>query len=360
MQAVIMAGGKGTRLSSITNDEIPKPMVRLNDKPILEYQVECLKRCGITEYYFIVGHLGDRIKEYFADGSRFGVHISYYEEAAPLGSAGALYYLKDVLKEDFLVVFGDIIFDIDVQKLTDFHKQKNALVTLLVHPNSHPFDSDLVVLDEECRVINFDSKNNVRDYDYRNIVNAGIYMLNEAIFDCYTEPKKMDMEKDVIFPVIQKQGNVYGYISSEYVKDVGTPERLLATEKDLVKGYVAKKNLNEPQSVIYLTMSAAQSMGLETLVSLLKEGNRSVYLMKLLDDGVQADRHLETELGNQGVYLDGYVAIETFAEEKSDASSSWILYVNGADLKELSHDAYHLFCVETESVSEFISRYLAE
>lgn len=356
MQAVIMAGGKGTRLSSITNDEIPKPMVQLNGKPILEYQLECLKRSGITEFYFIVGHLGDKIKEYFADGSRFSVHISYFAEAAPLGSAGALYYLKDVLKEDFLVVFGDVIFDIDVSKMTDFHKQKNALVTLLVHPNSHPFDSDLVVLDEERRVINFDSKNNVRDYDYRNIVNAGIYMLNEAIFDCYTEPKKMDMEKDVIFPIIQTQGNVYGYISSEYVKDVGTPERLLATEKDLSKGYVAKKNLNEPQRVIYLTTSAVERMGLETLVSLLTAGNRSVYLVKLLDDSVQADRHLETELGKQGVYLDGYVATEAFPSEVSEASRSWILFADASDLNGVDHDVYNTLCVDTDTISDFMRR----
>ena len=180
MKAVIAAGGKGTRLSSISGD-LPKPMVAIGDKPILEHQINCLKSNGITEIIILIGYLGNKIKEHFGDGHQFGVKISYIEENTPLGSGGALYYLKDIIKEDFVFILGDLLFDVDFERMIKFHKSHHAYITLFTHPNSHPFDSDLIV-EKNNRVLSIDSKNNVRDYFYHNLVNAGIYIVSNKLF----------------------------------------------------------------------------------------------------------------------------------------------------------------------------------
>jgi NDP-sugar pyrophosphorylase family protein len=122
MKTVIMAGGKGTRIASMV-DDIPKAMIQINGKPILEYQIECLKRNGLTDIVIVIGHLGHYIKDYFHDGSRFGCCISYFSEVEPLGTAGALYKL-DVLSDDFILLNGDIIFDLDFSRMINFHKEK--------------------------------------------------------------------------------------------------------------------------------------------------------------------------------------------------------------------------------------------
>ena len=119
MTAVIMAGGKGTRIRSI-NNEVPKPMIPVCGKPILEHQIARLKENGITDIILMVGYLGEVIKEYFLDGKQLGVTVSYIEEKEPLGTAGAMYLLKDRVKDDFLLLNGDIIFDIDINLLTNF------------------------------------------------------------------------------------------------------------------------------------------------------------------------------------------------------------------------------------------------
>ena len=141
MQAVIMAGGKGTRLEALTKGELPKPMVPILDKPLLEWQLEQLKRYSITKVTMIVGHLHQKIIDYFGNGSKFGCEIDYIIEEKPLGTAGAFYFLKDKLvDENFLLVFGDVFFDIDLNKMIEFHNTKNAEATLFAHTNSHPFD----------------------------------------------------------------------------------------------------------------------------------------------------------------------------------------------------------------------------
>lgn len=252
MKAVIMAGGKGTRLFSVTNDEIPKPMVTLFDKPLLLHQITTLKENGIKEFILIIGHKSEKILDYFKDGKDFDVNITYITETQPLGSAGALFYLKNTIKEDFLLVYGDILFNIDIKRMLHFHKAKNSLATLFAHPNSHPYDSDLLIIDNQNKVINFDSKNNVRDYYYDNLVNAGIFIFSDKILDYISELKKTDLEKDILFPLVKSKGEIYAYVSPEYVKDIGTPERLLITENHIKSGLVESKNLQNKQKCIFL------------------------------------------------------------------------------------------------------------
>ena len=251
--AVIMAGGKGSRLRSITNDEIPKPMVPVDGKPLLEYQVEKLKTYGIKKIVMIVGHLGEKIVDHFKDGKDFGVEIDYIFEKEPLGTAGAFYYLKDKIDaKDFMLVFGDVFFDMDFDRMEDFHFKNSALTTLLAHPNGHPYDSDLIQTDDTGRVIGFDSKHNVRDYWYDNMVNAGMYIINRKLLDLVKEPVKTDFEKDILANQVQLGANIYAYHTPEYVKDVGTVDRINATVEELKSGLIQSKNLKNKQRAIFI------------------------------------------------------------------------------------------------------------
>lgn len=330
MQAVIMAGGKGTRLVSLTKNEIPKPMVPVMGKPLLEWQIEQLKQNHITDIIMIIGHLGSKIQEYFGDGTKWGISIRYIEETEPLGTAGALYYLKELLTDSyFLLIFGDIFFEIDIARMEQFHCQNQAMATLFVHPNAHPFDSDLVSMDSNGQIEQFDSKHNIRDYWYDNCVNAGLYILNREICDRIWEPVKTDLEKNILHTLIQEKKAVYGYRSPEYVKDVGTVDRIQKTIKEIQNGYISEKCLKKPQKCIFLDRDGTinQYRGLiykeedfileECAVEAIRKINESgrlgivitnqpVVARGLCDiaDVERIHKKMSTLLGNEGVYLD--------------------------------------------------------
>jgi len=330
MQAVIMAGGKGTRLRSITNDEIPKPMAPVAGKPILQWQVEQLRDQGITEIVMIIGHLGHKIREFFQDGGSFGVNIQYIEESTPLGTAGALSMLPPMLtEENFFLVFGDVLFEIDLSRMARFHLEKQAMATLFVHPNMHPFDSDLVVCDEQGKVLKFDSKHNIRNYWYHNCVNAGFYLMNREICSLVPENTKVDLEKQLLSGLIQDGQAVYGYQSPEYIKDVGTVDRITHAEEELMSGFVSSRCLNRKQKAIFLDRDGTinkkdglvyqeEQFELETgVVEAIRKINRSGYLAVVITNQPVVARGLceikdverihmkmETLLGREGVYLD--------------------------------------------------------
>jgi D,D-heptose 1,7-bisphosphate phosphatase len=249
MQVVIQAGGKGTRVSSIASD-IPKPMIPVCGKPILEYQIECLKRNSLTEITLVVGHLGQHIKDYFGDGSRFGCNISYYTETEPLGTAGTLYKLEN-LSDDFILLNGDIIFDIDFSRMIAFHREKKAYVTLAVHPNSHPFDSALISCNSNSQVTSWLNKEDERTY-YKNQVNSGIHILSvDLIKNCPQSKEKIDLDRDMLKPSISS-GRIFAYSTPEYIKDMGTPERYAQIISDIEKGIVRQKNLSVKQKCVFL------------------------------------------------------------------------------------------------------------
>ena len=325
MRAVIMAGGKGTRLSKL-NSEIPKPMFPVMDKPILEYQIESLVRCGITDITIIVGYLKDVIIDKFRNGKNYGVNITYIEEKEPLGTAGALFYLKEE-KDDFILIFGDLILDVDFTRFMDFHKKNGAGITLFVHPNSHPHDSDVIV-SEDGLVTDILSKTNSRDFFYHNLVNAGLYCIAPRILKGIDCPSKIDLEKGIIRKLIDKR-EVYAYRSTEYVKDMGTPERLMDVVSDVKNGVVRARSLRNKQKAIFLDRDGTinEYVGflrkitdfklLPKSAQAITEINTSPFLAIVTTNqpviargeisvGELEDIHkkMETELGKQGAFLD--------------------------------------------------------
>lgn len=249
MKAVIMAGGRGTRIAEI-NSEVPKPMIPILGKPILEYQIETLRRQGFCDIVLVTGYLGHVIESYFSDGSRFGVHIEYLREETPLGTAGALFYLRGKIEEDFLLLCGDLIFDVDLMRFYRAHRERGGLATLFTHPNSHPYDSAVIVADEEGKIIGWLHKEEARGW-YKNRVNAGLHFFSPRILERFSEPKKTDLDRDVLKPLIAG-GELYAYDSPEYVCDMGTPERYYAVTEGLRSGKVAGKNLANRQRAVFL------------------------------------------------------------------------------------------------------------
>ena len=330
--AVIQAGGMGTRMLELTKDEIPKPMLPLNGKPMIQWQIENIRKYGIMEFVLIIGHLGERIEEYFGDGSRFGVRIQYIRETKPLGSAGALYYLKDMLKErSFLLIFGDVMYDIDWNRMIVFHEGKNGLATLLIHPNSHPHDSDLVIVDDEKCVIGIDSKNHVRNYWYDNCVNAGLYILSADILQHLNAAVRTDLEQDLLKPFMS-QRQVFGYQTPEYVKDAGTVSRFHVACKEQKQGIWQQKNLSNKQKCVFLDRDGTinKFCGLlndeeqfeleEGVAEAIRLLNASKYLVIVvtnqpvvargmceINDIQRIHKKMQVLLGQQGAYVDDIV-----------------------------------------------------
>ena len=325
-----MAGGKGTRLHELTRDEIPKPMAPVCGKPILEWQVECLRRNGVTKICIVTGHLGDRIQEHFGDGGRFGVSIRYFHEKTPMGTAGALAHMEEFLVDaHFLLVFGDTVFDLDIGRMEAFHSARGAKATLFVHPNSHPYDSDLIALDVEGHVVGFDSKSNERVYWYDNLVNAGLYILSKDICGAIPKRGKTDLEKDVLLKRIGRHTGIYGYVSSEYIKDAGTVDRILQVERDIENGVPHAKNLSRRQRCIFLDRDGTitQHKGLvfqpedllleELAAQAIRMINQSAFLAVVVtnqpavarglcgvEDIEEVHRKMTTLLGMEGAYVD--------------------------------------------------------
>ena len=249
MDVVIMAGGKGTRIASV-NSLVPKPMIEVAGKPVLVHQIECLKRQGFKDITLVIGHLGNIIKDRLGDGKALGVNIRYIEEKDPLGTAGALYYLRGKMCENFLLLNGDIIFDVDIARFARAHEKYGGLATVLTHPNDHPYDSGLITADHTGRVTEWLHKEDTRGW-HVNRVNAGLHMISPGLLDHITELKKTDLDRDLLRPLIA-EGKLYAYDSPEYVKDMGTPERLVEVERDIVSGKVHARNLSERQKAIFL------------------------------------------------------------------------------------------------------------
>ena len=328
VKVVIIAGGKGTRIASVATD-IPKSMIPIAGKPVVEYQIELAKRYGFTDILFLIGHLGDHIKDYFGDGSKWGVNIDYYQEQEPLGTAGALPLVKNRLTDTFFVFYGDTIMDFDMQAMLDYHNYHKAKATLFLHPNDHPYDSDLVSVDENGMVDGFFFKPHDGLSDYRNLVNAALYIFEKS-FVAYIPQGKFAMEKG-LFPLLYNDNQrIAGYVSPEYIKDMGTPDRWESVTTDVLNGTVSKRNKVNKRPAIFLDRDGVVNVEVDLLhkveqmilidgaAEAIKLINKSGYLAIIVTNQPVIARNLctfeelkrihnrmETLLGELGAYIDG-------------------------------------------------------
>lgn len=345
MKVIIMAGGKGTRIASVKSD-VPKPMIEICGKPILLWQIESLKEQGLTNITLVIGYMGHVIKNYFGDGSQFGVNISYFVEDSPLGTAGALFKMD--LQEDFLLLCGDVILDVDYQRFIEFHRANKAWASLMAHPNGHPYDSSLLVTEilppqvpggnpvDTHRVVRWMNKEDERLY-YKNRVNAGIEIISPELLKETMKhfvprhpetPDKIDLDRDVLKPCISS-GRIFAYDTPEYIKDMGTPDRYYEVEKDIQSGKVKARNLSQKQKAIFLDRDGVINKHIGFLrkseefelipgvIEGIKAINKSGYLAIVVTNQPVIARgdctwkelqhihdKMETELGKDGAFLD--------------------------------------------------------
>lgn len=247
---VIMAGGFGTRIASI-NSDVPKPMIEINGYPILYHQIENLKRYDLTDIILVVGYKADKIINYFKNGKEFGVDIRYVKEEFPLGTAGSFYFLKDMITSDYFILLnGDIMFNIDFNRFIAYFNNSNSLACICTHPNSHPFDSSLIVTDANNNVTSWLGKKDRPEF-YQNQVNAGIHILSSKLLDIVKSSVKTNLDNDILKPLVEK-GKLLAYKTPEYIKDMGTPERYYQVSDDLAKGLDVQKSLAVKQKAAFL------------------------------------------------------------------------------------------------------------
>ena len=336
MKVVIIAGGQGTRIASV-NSEIPKAMIPVCGKPIIELEVELCKRYGFTDFLFIIGHMGGQISSFFGDGSKWGVNIDYYHETQPLGTAGALGYLKEKLTEDFFVFYGDTIVDFDMDTMLKYHHEKNADATLFLHPNDHPYDSDIVQLDAEGKVLKFDNKPHPEGFISKNIVNAALFIFSPKILDKIEVGVKSHIEKHVLPRCLEAGMNLYGYVSPEYIKDMGTPDRYEAVCYDFESGKVARLNKKNPRPAIFLDRDGT----INEEVNLLNKPEQ----LKLIEGAAEAIRlinksdYLAIIVTNQPVIARNLCSIEEL--EYIHASLETILGKEGAYVNAIYYCPHH-------------------
>lgn len=340
MLTIIMAGGRGTRISEMFPD-IPKPLIPIENIPVLEREINSLRNQGFTDMILTVSHMADKIMDYFGDGSRLGVKIEYFVEETPLGNAGALYKLRERIgTEPFLLLNADAVFDVDFNRMVEFHKAHNALVTLFTHPNSHPYDSGLIIADEENRVEAWLAKEDERPTYYKNRVNAGLHVISPTVLEISGidadeigkeingKIKKADLDRQILKP-LAGTGTMFCYDSPEYVKDMGTPERFNSVVEDYKTGVVSGKNLSNKQKAIFLDRDGTinKYVGflrdidefelIDGVAEAIKKINASGYLAIVITNQPviargevtipqleEIHKKLETELGYSGAYID--------------------------------------------------------
>ncbi|MEU4299584.1 mannose-1-phosphate guanyltransferase [Kitasatospora aureofaciens] len=237
MKAVVMAGGEGTRLRPMTSS-MPKPLLPVANMPIMEHVLRLLKRHGLSDTVVTVQFLASLVKNYFGDGEELGMHLTYAHEETPLGTAGSVKNAEDALKDDsFLVISGDALTDFDLTKLIDYHRSKNALVTVCLTRVPNPLEFGITITDEEGRVERFLEKPTWGQV-FSDTVNTGIYVMEPEVFDYVAAGESVDWSSDV-FPQLLKEGKrVYGYVAEGYWEDVGTHESYGKAQADVLEGKV--------------------------------------------------------------------------------------------------------------------------
>ena len=236
MKAVIMAGGEGTRLRPVTCD-LPKPMVQVLGKPVMEYAIELLKKHGITDIAVTLHYLPDVIRGWFGDGASRGVNMQYFVEETPLGTAGSVRAARAFLNEPFVVISGDALTDIDLSQAMDFHQQHHADVTIVLKSVETPVEFGVVIAGDDGRIARFMEKPAWRDV-FSDTVNTGIYIIEPQVMDRIADGAKADFSKD-LFPALMKdQARMFGFVTEGYWCDIGNPAQYASAQFDILDGRV--------------------------------------------------------------------------------------------------------------------------
>jgi histidinol-phosphate phosphatase family protein len=311
-QLIILAGGMGTRLRARLGD-LPKPMIPIAGKPLLELQIELAKSHGFSDILIFACYRADLIEQHFGDGSRWGLHIRTIVEREPLGTAGAVLAGFDLLADDFVVMYGDTMVNVDLQRICQTHLRQQADATLLLHPNDHPLDSDLVEANAEGWVTAFHNRPHPHGRWFQNLVNAGLYVVRKAaLLPWATSQKSLDFGKDLFPAMLERNAKLLAYNSPEYIKDIGTPERYDKICAEYATGVVQRSSLGTAQRAVFLDRDG----------TLIKEvdGLRSPDQLELLPGVTEAIRELNHHgwrailVTNQPVVAKGFCTERDVAE----------------------------------------------
>ena len=241
LKAIIMAGGEGSRLRPLTCD-CPKPMLRLMGRPLMEYAIRLVQKCGISEIGATLGYLPDAVMDYFGEGERMGAQLRYYIEKTPLGTAGSVRQARDFLTERFIVLSGDGVTDFDLSAAVRFHEARGALATLVLVRSGTPQEYGMVVTDADGRIRAFHEKPGRSDV-YSEWINAGVYILEPEVLERIPENGAYDFGHD-LFPAMVAEGlGVYGYAAEGYWCDVGDVAAYLQVHADALDGKIHLEGL---------------------------------------------------------------------------------------------------------------------
>jgi mannose-1-phosphate guanylyltransferase/phosphomannomutase len=236
MQAVIMAGGEGSRLRPLTSN-VPKPMLPVANRPLMEHIIDLLRRHGITDIVATVQFLSSVIRNYFGDGSDLGVSLSYATEDVPLGTAGSVFGAQDLLNGTFIVVSGDALTDLDLTDVVEFHRSKGAAATLVLKRMSDPLEFGIVMTDDEGRIERFLEKPTWGQV-FSDTINTGIYVLEPEIFDLIPPDQPYDFSSELFPTMLDKGLPLFGYVTDAYWTDVGNTDAYLQAQQDSLSGKV--------------------------------------------------------------------------------------------------------------------------
>jgi mannose-1-phosphate guanylyltransferase/phosphomannomutase len=236
MKAVIMAGGEGTRLRPLTSN-MPKPMMHLANRPMMEHIVQLLQKHGFDDIVVTVAFMANNIRSYFGDGSEFGVRMVYATEETPLGTAGSVRNAMDELDERFLVISGDVLTDIDLSRIVEFHEQRGAMATIGLTAVENPLEFGIVITNEDGTIERFLEKPGWGQV-FSDTVNNGIFVLEPEIFDFIAPDRPVDFSSEVFPALLEQRKPLYGYVCEGYWEDVGTLAAYVSAHKDILDGRV--------------------------------------------------------------------------------------------------------------------------
>jgi len=236
VKGIVMAGGTGSRLKPLTY-ALPKPMVPMINRPIMEYTVELLKKYEIDNIGVTLQYLPEVIRDYFGDGSDWGVDLHYFLEEVPLGTAGSVKNAGRFLDETFVVVSGDALTDIDIGKAVKFHKRKKAIATLILKRVEVPLDYGVVVTDEEGLITRFLEKPSWGEL-FSDTANTGIYILEPEVLDYIEYKQKFDFSQNLFPMLLSEKQPMYGYVTDDYWCDIGNPKTYMQANYDMLNDLV--------------------------------------------------------------------------------------------------------------------------